>query len=536
MLEVSVPDPPNRLRQPLGVLLPDVPTETDTVRDRPRPRLDRSIFARVAVACLLSLLAPRSAAAQLSPGERLPVRTVTLDNGMRLVILPRSGAPTVSFVLQYGVGGVNERLGTTGIAHLLEHMLFKGTTTVGTKNVEAELELFPLMDAAHDTLVRARAAGDSATVGRLDDRIAALEDSARVFVEASEFDRILTRAGAQGLNATTTNGSTIYFVELPSNRTELWFALEADRALNPIFREYYSERDVVTEERRMRVETSPGGMLREAHLATAFTMHPYGVPVVGYMSDLEALSRSDVETYYRRFYGPNNAVVAIVGDVDPDQVERWARDYLGPIPSGETPAPVTAVEPKQLGERRVVVEWDAEPALRIGWHVPAGVHDDAPALAILTSVLTGGRTSRLHRRLVLEDQIAGSIFSSLGPGSRYPQLLQIDTSPLAPHTTEELERAIYDEIARLATEGPEQNELERVRNQIAAGSIRRIQSNLGLAFQLAESVSLFGDWTETFRFSEQLRAVTADDVRRMARLYLTKQNRTVATLVKKEGT
>ncbi len=183
----------------------------------------------------------------------------------------------------------------------------------------------------------------------------------------------------------------------------------------------------------------------------------------------------------------------------------------------------------------MVVEWDAEPALRIGWHVPAGVHDDAPALAILTSLLTGGRTSRLHRRLVLEDQIAGGIFSSLGPGSRYPQLLQIDTSPLAPHTTEELERAIYEEIGRLASDGPEQNELERVRNQIAAGSIRRIQSHLGLAFQLAESVSLFGDWTETFRFSERLRAVTADDVRRMARLYLTKQNRTVATLVKKEG-
>jgi predicted Zn-dependent peptidase len=491
--------------------------------------------ARVAVACVVSSLAYQPASAQLSPGERLPVRGLTLGNGMRLLILPRPGAPTVSFVVQFGVGGVNERLGSTGIAHLLEHMLFKGTTTVGTKDVDAEFELFPLMDAAHDTLVHARATGDVATVGRLDDRIAALEDSARVFVEANEFDRILTRAGAQGLNAMTTTGSTMYFVELPSNRTELWFALEADRMLNPVFREYYSERNVVTEERRMRVETSPAGMLYEAHLAAAFTMHPYGVPVVGYMSDLEAISRSEIESYYRRFYGPNNAVVAIVGDIDPDQVERWAREYLGPVPRGETPAPVTSVEPKQLGERRVVVEWDAEPSLRIGWHVPSGVHADAPALAILTSVLTGGRTSRLHRRLVLEDQISGGVFASLGPGSRYPQLLQIGASPLAPHTTREVELAIYEEIARLAADGPAQNELERVRNQIAAGSIRRIQSNLGLAFQLAESLSLFGDWTETFRFSDRLRAVTADDVQRMARDYLTQQNRTVATLVKKEG-
>ena len=220
------------------------------------------------------------ATAQVTPGESLPVREVTLDNGMRLLILPRPGAPTASFVVQFAVGGVHERLGTTGIAHLLEHMLFKGTTTIGTKNLAGEVELFPLMDATHDTLVRAREHKDSAEVRRLSERIATLEDSARTFVDSNEFDRILSRAGAQGLNATTTNEATIYFVELPANRTELWFALEADRMQNPVFREYYSERDVVTEERRMRVETNPGGALYEAHLGAAFAMHPYGVPVV----------------------------------------------------------------------------------------------------------------------------------------------------------------------------------------------------------------------------------------------------------------
>ena len=192
---------------------------------------------------------PAALLAQTTPGERLPVREVTLDNGMRLVILPRPGAPTVSFVAQFDVGGVNERPGNTGIAHLLEHMLFKGTTSVGTRDIDAERALFPLMDAAHDARVAARARGDTARAGQLSIRISELEDSARVFVESNEFDRILTRAGAQGLNATTTSESTIYFVELPANRAELWFALEADRLLNPVFREFYAERDVVAEER-----------------------------------------------------------------------------------------------------------------------------------------------------------------------------------------------------------------------------------------------------------------------------------------------
>jgi predicted Zn-dependent peptidase len=252
------------------------------------------------------------------------------------------------------------------------------------------------------------------------------------------------------------------------------------------------------------------------------------------MSDLETLSRRDVESYYRRFYGPNNAVVAIVGDLDPDQVEGWTRQYLGSIPRGDDPPPVLAVEPEQRGERRIEVEWDAEPQLRLGWHVPSSMDDDAPALAILTSLLTGGRTSRLYRRMILEDRIATGVFSSLGPGSLYPQLLQIDATPLAPATTATVETAIYEEIARLASDGPTEIELTRVRNQIAAGSIRRMQSSLGLAFQLAESQAVFDDWRETFRFSDRLRTVTTGDIQRVAGQYLLRENRTVATLVKKE--
>jgi predicted Zn-dependent peptidase len=494
----------------------------------------RAPIGSAAALTLLAALAP-SVAAQETPGERLPVRELTLENGMRFLILEREGAPTVSFVVEFAVGGVHERLGTTGIAHLLEHLLFKGTTSIGTSDAASERTLFERMDAVHDTLLRARALGDTARARNLAARIDALEDTARAFVVPNELDRILTEAGARGLNATTSSEATTYFVELPANRAELWFLLESDRMRDPVFREFYSERRVVTEERRMRVETSPAGVLYEAHLRAAFTVHPYGVPVVGYMSDLETLSRRDVADYYRRFYGPNNAVVAVVGDMDPEQIEAWARRYFGPLPRGEDPPPVLVEEPQQLGERRVTIEWAAEPRLRIGWHVPSVLHADAPAVAILASILTGGRTSRLHRRLVTDDRIATGVYASTGPGDRFPQLLQIEAIPRNPHTPEEVETAIYEEIALVAASGPTEPELERVRNQVAAGNVRRIGSSLGLAFQLASSASLEGDWRATFRVSERLRQVSVEDVRRVAAEYLTRQNRTVAVLQRQEA-
>jgi predicted Zn-dependent peptidase len=462
--------------------------------------------------------------------ERLPVREVTLDNGMRFLILPREGAPTVSFVLQFGIGGVHERPGQTGIAHLLEHMLFKGTTSVGTRDPEAERVMFDRIDAVHDTLLAARDAGDSARIGRLAERIRSLEDSARTYVESNAFDRILTREGAQGLNATTTSESTIYYMEMPANRAELWFLLEADRMREPVFREFYSERDVVLEERRMRVDASPAGTLYERHLAEAFRVHPYGQPVVGHMRDLERISRRDLAAYHDRYYTPNNAVVAVVGNVDPDLMEEFARAYFGDIRAGDPPPPVTDVEPEQTGERRLEVPWDAEPLLRLGWHVPSSLHDDGAVVELLATLLTGGRSSRLHRRLVQVEQVATGVFTSIGPGSRFPALLQIDVTPRAPHAPEEIESMIYEEIARLARDGPTETELERVRNQVAAGNVRRMQSNLGLAFQLAESQSLWGDWRETFRGPERIRDVTAEDVRRAVGRYLVETRRTVAIL------
>lgn len=473
-----------------------------------------------------------------APGEALPVVEHELENGLRLVVLPRDGAPTVTFVVQYEVGSVHEALGYTGIAHMLEHMLFKGTTTVGTRDLESELALFEAMDAVHDSILaeRGRRADEASDrLAALEDRLRALEDSARALVEPNELDRILTRHGAQSLNAMTTTESTIYFVQLPANRARLWFVLEADRMRNPVFREFYTERDVVAEERRTRIETSPSGLLSEVFLAAAFRVHPYGVPVVGHMSDIRNYGRHQVEEYYRRYYGPNNAVVSIVGDVEPDSVIAWAEAYFAPIPRGEAPRPVLAEEPPQRGERRVEVLFDAEPRLMIGWRVPQELHADGPSFSVLANILVGGRTSRLYRRLVVEDRIAQSVTAGTMPGSRHPRLFVIEATPRAPHTTEEVEAAIYEELARLVEAPPAEDEIRRIRNRAEAADVRRLQSNFGLAFQLAHSVALYDDWRTTFRYSRRVAEVEAEDVSRVVADYFVPERRTVGTLRRGEA-
>ncbi len=490
------------------------------------------------LAAALLALAPGPGGAQdpgpeRAPGLDLPVREDTLENGMRVLALHRPGAPTASFVLRFDVGSVNEVLGQTGIAHFLEHLLFKGTTTVGTISLEDERALFRRMDAAQDSLLAIRSGRleEGARV-RLRRRIEELEDSARGFVLPNEFDRILTENGARGLNATTSYEGTSYFVQLPANRAELWFVLEADRMANPVFREFYAERDVVAEERRSRVEASPGGRLIEEFYAAAYRVHPYGVPVIGHMSDIQTYTRDQVARYHERYYRPNNAVVVVVGDIDPDRIVRWARRYFGRIPPGAEPVSAVAAEPLQRGERRVRVVFEAEPELILGWHVPPGDHEDDPGLSVLSRILSAGKTGRLYRRLVLEDGLATSVATSVGPGWRGPRLFTITAQPLAGHSTAELEAAIYDEIARLQHDPPTELELQRVRNQIEAADVRRLASNLGLAFQLAESVAFHDDWRETFRSGRKLLDVGPDDVRRAARSYLTEDNRTVGVLEK----
>ena len=478
---------------------------------------------------------PEAGSAQVLTGVQLPVVEHELANGMRWLVLPRAGPPTVSFIVKYGVGAVNEVRGQTGMAHLLEHLLFKGTETLGTRDATAEHALFVVMDALQDSILALEARGDTAAIPEIRERIDSLENEAGAHVLPNEFERVLSTNGARSLNATTDWESTTYSVELPANRAQLWFLLESDRMANPVFREFYAERDIVAEERRLRVETNPGGLLFEAHMAAAFTTHPYGQPVVGYMADIQRLRRPDVEAYFRRYYGPSNAVVTVVGDVDPDQILAWAEEYFGDLPASETPAPVLLREPTQTEERRVQVTFDAEPRVRIGWPVVETSHPDAPALTILSWLLTGGRTSRLYRRLVIEDRVATAIYSSTGPGIQFPAIFTIDATPRFPNSTDDVEAAVYAELDSLRRTPPSEREMQRIQNQLEAGEFRRLTSNLGLALQLAGSASAFGDWRTTFGFTDRLAAVEPEDVLRVAQRFFNRESRTVATLVRPES-
>jgi predicted Zn-dependent peptidase len=492
-------------------------------------------LAAGAVAAAPAQTPPPARAADKTPGERLAVVKHVLPNGMTFLLLRREGAPTVSFVTHFRAGGVDEWTGISGTAHLFEHMLFKGSTSVGTKNLAAEQGLFPAIDAVADSVTeefRRGALTDSTRLRALRDRLKQLEDSARGFVESNELDRILTENGAVGLNASTNNDLTNYFFSLPANRAKLWFMLESDRLKNPVMREFYSERDVVMEERRLRVETQPLGLLFEEFLQAAFRAHPYGRPVVGVASEIQTVSRNSALEYFKKYYGPNNAVVAIVGDINPDSMKAWATQYFAGIPAGAPHKPVVTQEPPQRGERRIQVEYDANPSVLIGYHVPGTRHPDAAALAVMNQILTGGRTSRLFQRLVIKDRVAASIGSSQQPGQLYPRLFVFNGVPIAPNTTEAIERAVYEEIERLQRDPPTEAELQKVRNQVEANGIQRLSSNFGLAFQLSNSEALWFDWSQTFRDLSAQSKVTAADVQRVAKMYFSASNRTVGTLVR----
>lgn len=504
---------------------------------RRAPRFQPSALAALGLALALLAGDPRPAhAAQPAPGEQLPVARHILDNGMTFLILERTQSPTVAFVAQHPVGSVHEEPGRTGLAHVLEHLLFKGSQEIGTRDWAAERLVLEETDRAQDALAAAREANppDTARARRLEGIIAKLEDEQRIYSIPNEFSAILSEAGARSLNAVTTHEATTYFVELPKNRAELWFALEADRAANPVFREFATELDVVLEERRMRLEASPGGVLEATLLSEAFRTHPYGVPVAGVAEDVAGLRRRDVRDFFRRRYGAQNAVVAVVGHVDSRQAAAWADAYFAELPAGRPLPPPPDPEPEQTAERRVVVPFDAEPRLLIGWKAVARAHPDAPALSTLAALLAGGRTTPLYRRLVAGDRSAVHVSARIGPGSAYPGLFIVSAVPRSPHRPEAVERAVYEEIERMQAEGPDPAALARIRNQMRAGEYRRLGANLELAVQLAESEAALGDWRETFRWSRRIERVTPEDVRRVAARYLVEARRTVATMVRGE--
>ena len=488
------------------------------------------------VVLLLSLIL----LAGLASAANLEDRVVEhrLANGLTLLLMERHQAPIVAVNLTYKVGGVYEHNGITGVAHLYEHMAFKGTRTIGVTDAEKEKPVLEELDRLAEAVMAEKLKGpaaDQTRLAALRKRFTEAEAQAQQFVVPAELATLYQRNGGVGLNATTGKDVTRYFLSFPANRLPLWAAVESDRMANGVLREFYKEKKVVLEERRQSTDNSSNGRLHEAFAAAAFLAHPYGQPVIGWPSDLEALSRTQTEAFFQTYYGPVNAVLAVVGDIKPKEVIALVENTFGRIPARPPAPPVLTEEPPYSGERRVEVEFSAEPQLLIGYHKPSASHPDDDVFDVLESLLSEGRTSRLYKRLVQEKQLALNIsaFSDY-PGAQYPNLFVISAAPRAPHTTTEIEQAVYEELDRLKREPVSPHELQKILNQVDAAQVRALRSNSGMASRLAYFQAISGDWRETFKRRDRIAKVTPDDIRRVAAQYFTKSNRVVATLVKPE--
>lgn len=505
-------------------------------RSTPDPRFParaRGSAAPLAALALAALLMPAAAGAQTLEDFEGRTTVHTLDNGWTFVIVERDVAPVFTFATYAKVGSAQEVPGITGLAHMFEHMAFKGTETIGTTDYRAEKVALAEMEEAYQAYQAARLAPapDPEVVERLRGAFEEKQEAAQQYVIANQFDEIIERAGGVGMNAFTNADWTGYFYSLPANKTELFAYLESDRFANPVFREFYKERDVVQEERRLRTESQPVGKLIEQFLTVAFIAHPYGQPTVGYMSDLQSITMTDAREFYDTYYAPSNLVTAIVGDVEADELIPMLEKYFERIPRRPDPPPVRTVEPPQIAAKRVVVEDPAQPFYFEGYHRPATTHPDQAVYDAIDDILTNGRTSRLYRALVRDQQIASQVASFSGfPGERYPTLWIVLAVPSRGATNAQIEESVGVELERLIAEDVSEAELERFKTRTKAALLRSLRSNFGLANEIARHQALLGDWRELFEYMDEVDAVTAADVRRVAAETLRPTNRTIAVI------
>jgi predicted Zn-dependent peptidase len=487
------------------------------------------------------LLAAMLFGASLSAGAGLEekVREHTLKNGMKLLLVERHTSPTVSAWIRFRVGSVDERSDERGLAHLLEHMLFKGTKTLGTRDYAAEKPLLDRIESTAEALIQEKARrkeGDKAKIADLTRELAALEKEAAQYVVKEEFAQIYARNGGANYNAFTSKDGTTYLIGLPANKLELWAAIESDRMQNAVLREFYTERDVVMEERRRSYDAEPEGKLWEIFQATSFVVHPYGQPTIGWMSDIENLTRTKAEAFLHKYYAPNNAIIAIVGDMNTDRTIALVERYFGAIPPGTPVGPVAVEEPAQNGEKRIEVLADAEPHLMIGFHKPPLGDPDDYVFDVIDMLLADGKTSRLYKKLVVEKQMATEAESFSAPGSRYANLFVLAATPRSPHTAAVVEQEILTELERLKKEPVTERELQQILNKLEYEESRQMGSNGGLARNLTEYEAVAGTWRYLIEHRKQVAKVTPADVSRVARKYLTRENRTVGVINKREVT
>lgn len=494
----------------------------------------------------MGLLSAASALAQ-----KVPVVEHTLSNGMRLLLVERQGDPTIAGGWVAHVGSANERPGITGIAHLFEHMMFKGTPTLGTKDYKKDLQII-----AEQEKVREQMRGEEEKMreafrrGEIDDlqkpenkteRLKELEKrfneliaEQREILVKNEFDRIYTAGGGSGMNAFTTTDVTGYFITVPANKLELWMWMESERILRPVFREFYAERDVVFEERRMRTESTPLGKFSETFDAMIWEAHPYSWPTVGWPSDIPAISKAEADDFYATYYAPQNISLILVGDFKKAGALGLAEKYFSRIPRGKKDAPeVVTMEVPQVAEKRMYGEAEANPQVDIVWKTVSFGHRDSYALSILGQVLST-RTGRLYKGLVLGSRVATEV-SAGAQHRRWAGLFYASGEAREGRTPEEVEQAIYAELEKLKSEDLPAEELQKVKNNFAANEYRRLTGNMSILMQIIFADGL-GDWREVNEAGPKYQAVTAADIKRVANAYLTKENRNVAIYTRKKAT
>jgi len=457
-----------------------------------------------------------------------------LANGLTILLLQRDEAPVFSFVTLVDAGAVQDPMGRGGLAHMFEHMAFKGSKHVGSENYAKEKLALEKLEKAYqdyDKERRKTVDRDEKKLTTLDAAWHAANEDAQQYVHMGAFDEIVSGHGGTGVNAQTDSDSTQYFYSLPANQFELWAYMESERFLNPVYREFYKERDVVVEERRMRTDSQPIGRLIEQIGYAAYSVHPYHRPVVGPMNEISNVTIADARKFFNDYYKPSNMTIALVGDLKPEKVMPIIEAYFGRIPAGDKPLDNDDVEPPQLGERKVVLHEPGNPWYLEGYHRPDYRDPDDAVYDAITDLMSNGRTNRLYRSLVRDQKIAVQAGGFTGfPGSKYPSMFMFYAIPNKDKTVEQCAQALRNEIDRLKKEDISDDELQSLKTRAKTNLIRGLGDNSGLAQQIAYAQARWGDWRELFQQVDRIEKVSKADIRRVANKTFKEQNRTIGII------
>src|SRR5271167_25227 len=459
-----------------------------------------------------------------------------LDNGLTIIVCERPEAPVFSFFTHVDAGSVQDPMSKTGLAHMFEHMAFKGTDTIGTRDYADEKVALAKVEETYAAYIAER----DKPVDRDEQKLKQLEQAWKDAIAVAdkfsapynnEFGKIVESEGGEGMNAFTDYDETGYHYSFPINRLELWAYLESERFLHPVMRQFYKERNVVIEERRMRTDSDPMGRLLEQFTQEAFAAHPYHRPTIGWISDLNSFSATDAQNFFDKYYVPSNMVVVVVGDVTASEAMPIIEKYFSRIPARPRPDTATTVEPPQNSERTVVLHEQAQPLYLEGYHRPEYRSPDDQIYDAIADLMSNGRTSRLYRALVRDKQIASDSAGFTGlPGNKYPHLFAFYAFPLPGHKPEEMADAIHVEIEKLKSEDISDEELKMIKTRAKANLIRSLGSNEGLANNLALYQARYDDWRELFRSVDRIDKVTKADIRRVANQTFVPTNRTVGII------